>query len=206
MNVDCRSLISEIVERSRSGEGPGPRLESHIRLCDKCGERWEDEQRLSALLGAARDAVAGRRSSEERRREIMNRFAQAPRRSVQPLWNWVLAAAAVLILGVGLAYFWRVVHSGQNSPSRDASNHQAQAAGFDAVAGDDGFVDVAYAPPLASGEFVSVMRTSLQPTALARMGIYVDAAYDGNEILADVMVGEDGMPRAVRLVAEEFEN
>ena len=54
------------------------------------------------------------------------------------------------------------------------------------------------APPVARVR-VRVVRTELQATALARMGIDVDADVQ-TEIPADVMVGEDGFPRAVRLV------
>ena len=73
---------------------------------------------------------------------------------------------------------------------------------FEELAGDSSeFIAVAYAPPLAAGEFVSVLRTELQPAALARMGIDVDTSYT-NAIPADVVVGEDGFPRAVRVVSE----
>ena len=137
----------------------------------------------------------------------MRRFAQVPRRSWQPVWNWALAAAAVALLSIGLGVFWSLGHGAGHGIAKSPASRQGQvaSASFDAVAGDDGFVDIAYAPPLAAGEFVSVVRTELQPTALARMGIYVDADY-ANAIPADVMVGEDGVPRAVRLVSEEFEN
>jgi hypothetical protein len=64
---------------------------------------------------------------------------------------------------------------------------------------DSGFVAVPYAPPLAAGEFVSVVRAQLEPAALARLGILVDSAY-GSEIPADIVVGEDGVPRAVRVI------
>ena len=61
------------------------------------------------------------------------------------------------------------------------------------------FVEVPYAPPLATGEFVRIVRTELRTTALARMGIYVDAA-GADEIPADVLLGEDGFPRGVRVL------
>ncbi len=149
----------------------------------------------------ARDQAAGRRSPEARREEIMRRFALTPRRTSHPYWKWVLAAAAVLLLSTVLGY---VLRNGGHAKSTAPGIQQAAvgSAEFEELAGDGGeFVAVAYAPPLAAGEFVSVLRTELQPTALARMGIYVDAAYT-NPIPADVLVGEDGFPRAVRVVSE----
>jgi hypothetical protein len=65
---------------------------------------------------------------------------------------------------------------------------------------EDGFLLVPYAPPLAAGEFLRVVRTELRPIALARMGIDVDFHLD--EIAADIVLGEDGFPRAVRLLEE----
>jgi hypothetical protein len=106
-----------------------------------------------------------------------------------------------VVLSVGLGYLWR---TGQHVEGTAPGSHQVAvgSADFEELAGDSSeFVAVAYAPPLAAGEFVSVLRTELQPTALARMGIYVDAA-STNAIPADVLVGEDGFPRAVRVVSE----
>ncbi len=70
------------------------------------------------------------------------------------------------------------------------------------------FVAVPYAPPLAAGELVSVVRTELQAPALARMGFDMDAAglarYAG-AVPADVVMGDDGLPRAVRVIPQATE-
>jgi hypothetical protein len=199
--MNCREWIIGMVECARGGSQPGATLQSHLKSCSKCAERWDDEIRLSVQLRTARDAAAGRRSPETRREEMMRRFAAAPRRGFLPAWKWVLAAAAVLLLSVALGYPWR---SGRHVDGTVPGSNQVAfgSADFEELAGDSNeFVPVAYTPPLAAGEFVSVLRTELQPTALARMGIYVDAAYT-NAIPADVLVGEDGFPRAVRVVSE----
>lgn len=114
-----------------------------------------------------------------------------------------MAAAAILLLAIGLVELRRsgIPRTG-NIPQSTIAPEIAEIEGL--PADSSGFVAVPYAPPLATGEFVSVVRTELQPTALARMGIYVDAGYAA-DIPADVVVGEDGLPRAVRLVeAIEF--
>lgn len=67
------------------------------------------------------------------------------------------------------------------------------------IVDENDFVEVPYAPPLATGELVHVVRTELRPAALARMGIDIDTAV-ADEIPADVLLGEDGFPRGVRLV------
>jgi hypothetical protein len=108
-----------------------------------------------------------------------------------------LSAAAVLLLTIAVGYGWRTT---RRPVAIEASVAEA-ALPADEQIDDNGFVAVPYAPPLATGEFVRVVRTELQPIALAHMGIYVDAA-DSSEIPADVMLGEDGFPRAVRVVEE----
>ena len=45
-----------------------------------------------------------------------------------------------------------------------------------------------------------VVRVSLPPAALASFGVPVSDAGRDENILADVIVGEDGTPRAVRVV------
>ena len=66
-----------------------------------------------------------------------------------------------------------------------------------ALSSDD-FIAVPYAPPLAQGEMVRVVHADLYPEALASLGIDVDPAWAG-DTPADVVVGEDGIPRAVRI-------
>jgi len=66
-----------------------------------------------------------------------------------------------------------------------------------ALSSDD-FIAVPYTPPLAQGELVRVVHADLYPEAFASMGIDIDPASASN-IPADVVVGEDGIPRAVRI-------
>jgi hypothetical protein len=71
-------------------------------------------------------------------------------------------------------------------------------AGDTEMLAENDFVPVPYAPPLAQGEVVEVVRAQLTPAALARMGFVVQADYSG-EVETDLMVGSDGVPRAVRV-------
>ena len=107
----------------------------------------------------------------------------------------MLSAAAVLLLTIAIGYGWR--------NSRHPAAIEASIETVEDLADDTGFVAIPFAPPLAPGEFVRVVETELQPIALAHMGIYVDAA-DSSDIHAELLLGEDGFPRAVR-VAEEMQ-
>ena len=68
----------------------------------------------------------------------------------------------------------------------------------------DGFIPVPYAAPLATGEFVKIVHTELDPAALASLGVSVDPSWT-TQLPADLMEGEDGMPRAVRVSSESSE-
>lgn len=195
MESNCRRWTAEIVERARIGLEPGADLRVHLRECSGCRERREDERRLTMQIRMAREAAHIRPPVEERRKLILSEFEAARRRSIRPSLRWALATAAIVLLAIGLVDLRRGGTRGtSNAPPAAALQETAD----DSLPADsNGFIAVPYAPPLATGEFVSVVRTELQPTALARMGIYVDAGY-ATDIAADVVVGEDGLPRAVR--------
>jgi hypothetical protein len=150
-----------------------------------------------------RGAALARQQSDTRRERIMREFEQAPLRAVHPWLRWALGTAAVVLLAVAVGQVWR--NGGQpagppkNRAARELMNAAGDAAGASAIVSDDDFVEVPYAPPLATGELVCVVRTALRPAALARLGIDIDTAAAG-EISADVLLGEDGFPRGVRLV------
>jgi hypothetical protein len=144
----------------------------------------------------------------------MREFARQHRapKWTKPTWQWSLAAAAALLLaiGVGRELGLRTRHApvrpaaaahGIHGAARGADLYEAAAYETSSDASSlssDEFIAVPYAAPLATGEIVRVVRTDLYPEALASMGIDVNPAWSGN-MSAEVVVGEDGFPRAVRL-------
>jgi len=201
--VDCRNWIVDVVESARAGLQPDAELQKHLRECRRCRDRWDDEQRLSAELRTVRDDASARRS-EARRETIMREFEVAQGTVMRRSVKLAFSIAAILLLTVALGLVWR-----NNRPADTiAQNPESSAPGseFEAnvltnVPEDDDFIAVPYAPPLAPGEFIRVVRTELRPNALARMGIYVDASL--SEMPADVVIGEDGFPRAVRVLGDK---
>jgi hypothetical protein len=63
------------------------------------------------------------------------------------------------------------------------------------------FVAIPYTVPLAPGERTTVLRMMLSAPAMAAIGVPLPAIDPGGETPADVLVGEDGRARAIRLVA-----
>lgn len=202
--MNCRNWTIELVECARTGFEPRADLRQHLEHCSPCKERWNDERNLSARFQAMRAAAAARRQSPAKRAELLREFQSAHQRLIPSSLKWSLSIAAVLLLAIALGRAWR--------NDRGAATHAIEIAEYTPVESDsladlnkgsedDGFLPVPYAPPLATGEFVRVVRTELHPIALARMGIDVESYPD--EIAADLILGEDGFPRAVRLLGEK---
>lgn len=63
------------------------------------------------------------------------------------------------------------------------------------------FIAIPYAPPLEAQERATVVRMAFTLPALAAAGLPVIAAEPDTLAQADVLVGEDGQPRAIRLVS-----
>jgi hypothetical protein len=69
------------------------------------------------------------------------------------------------------------------------------------------FVPLAMEPALRPNEFTQAVRVRVEPEELWRLGIPVPPVQRGNQqgsgdrVFADFLVGEDGRPRAVRLVS-----
>jgi hypothetical protein len=210
----CKDYIAELVEQARAGEMPDSLLAAHLAGCEACEARWQAEVALSAEFRAmrARAKVSDRASQTRRdvRAAALFEKIQAPRRMEPPRMpsrvlpqNWVLAAAAGLLLAVGIGY-----GLGARKHLKPAAIgeviYEASAAVYDPavdMAGGE-FITLPYALPLAPGEMVSVIHSDFDPSVLANLGIDVDPSWqndDSDDIAADVVLGQDGLPRAVRI-------
>ncbi|MCU1274572.1 MAG: hypothetical protein JWO48_2003 [Bryobacterales bacterium] len=215
--MNCRNWIIELVECARTVLEPGAELREHLEHCAPCRDRWNDERNLSARFQIMRAGAAARRQSQAKREEVMREFQSAHQTLTPSSLKWLLGIAAVLLLAIALGRAWRndgadtnnFELTGNSQADSDAvanagtppGEEFSQVAEVNGGTQDDGFLPVPYAPPLAAGEFLRVVRTELRPIALARMGIDVDSYLD--EIAADVLLGDDGFPRAVRLLGEK---
>jgi hypothetical protein len=63
------------------------------------------------------------------------------------------------------------------------------------------FVAIPYAQPLEAQDRATIVRMSLSLPALAAAGLPIIAAEPDTLAQADVLIGEDGAPRAIRLIS-----
>jgi hypothetical protein len=131
-------------------------------------------------------ALEGERPLVFQQIRLLEEFDERRRRKrrTAPLrWAWSAAAALLLAAVIGV---WR-------------PGPPLAAGGADSTEALEDFVPVPFSPPLATGESVQVVRLELTGAELARMGIELPGGY-GEEFDADVVLSEDGLPRAVRLL------
>ena len=97
-------------------------------------------------------------------------------------WLYAAAAAAILLLALLLL-----------------PQHEPEAR-FEYVYSAPGFTPLPYAQSGVPLESVVVMRVQMRPDQLSSLGVAAPAAAASAKITADLLVGQDGVPRAVRFV------
>ena len=194
--VICKEIRREIGERSHAGK-PDAKLADHLHTCADCRAAWDTREDLARHLAALRRTAFAPRSEPGRRSELIRQMAlrQQRRKTSTQAWTRAFAMAAALLLMVGIGpRVWDMWASRGAVPAEIAENT------FDGD-GEEGFIAVPYAPALASGESLRVVRTELFPAALVSLGVDMDPTWTG-KMPADLLVGEDGYPRAVRVSTE----
>jgi hypothetical protein len=183
-------------------------------VCAHCSERWEAELQLTAQFGVMRASAAVRESPDSRRRALLQEFSHRQARmpiQTSRAWVWTLGTAAALVFAVFVG------HEAGRKAARTSASIQTRGARVEpavlyeadaalssdasALSSDD-FVAVPYTPPLAPGEMVRIVRADLYPETLASMGVRVDPSWVAAwaaDLPVEMVVGEDGIPRAVRI-------
>jgi len=194
--MNCRTAAERLVECARQRGAPDAFLRAHLIACDACRERWAAERDLTVSLQWMRVRAARQRSSRQSREALMEKFSATHRTAPPVRWLWAVAAAAVILFGAVLFRDVTLKPHGPEFPAPLASVSGPAEEQADPDA--EGFMAVPYVPPLAPGELVRVVHRQLQPTELLSLGVNVDPTLT-SELPADLLLGADGFPRAVRV-------
>jgi hypothetical protein len=195
--MSCHEFETRLVELARGQQVEGESaVRRHAHDCAACRARLDTELALTAGLQAlANETPAGASPALEMR--VLSAFdaAQAATVAREGEWrSWLAAAAAVAVLVTGLAAAWRGFHAGPGTPVTAGGRVAAEPA--------PEFVPWPGAAALPAFESGHLVRTELPASVLPLLGI-TPSGPARNTVVADVLVGQDGLARAVRVVAED---
>ena len=218
--MTCREFEGDIVDLARgsdAGAEAAERLREHLDRCAGCTARLERERQLTAALRAMAGAepLSEKASAIEaqllaafaEQRRAASRQATAPR-SVFPAsaMRGLLAAAALLVLAVaawqGMARWPSAEDTAVGAgagPARVEGAPEARpvpAGGGQALQ----FVALPTAIGLPALESGHIVRVELPAADLPAYGFDVTPQPAAGAVQADVLVGQDGQPRAIRFV------
>lgn len=201
--MSCRTVRTALVDRARNAaESPAAaaQLDGHLAACPACRDALARETALThdlrdlagsaAGAGAMPELEARLLAAFERQRQIgsLPRWMAAPRRA--------LAAAAAVVLVSAAAWTLRVAEDG-DAPEPDGDRAAAAAPAGEPL---DGFVALPAAAGLPPFESGVIVRIELPVASLPAYGVEMVPAAAAAQVEADVLVGQDGLPRAIRLV------
>jgi hypothetical protein len=198
----------------------------HAAHCGNCAERLAEAGALAEVTAAAAGGVREQQAPPRVEAALLLAFRSQRRRTIWwRTFEWAAAGAAATMLAIML---WTSSgpSKGQPSPApgRGVSSHSngpldasgpestqtdeaveiAEQEGSNAAAGGTyslaDFVPVPFTDGIEPGDPGMVVRVQLTRASLAELGYPVDEVYSSDWIRADVLVGQDGWPRGVRLV------
>lgn len=165
--------------------------QSHVTGCADCQGRLSAELAMEAKLGA----LGGLRKHEPMpdltHRDAIDAFR---RRSAagkrwwtrRPMWIAIPVAATLVLFGVALRMGWEK----RNTP-------EAASVAPERVTD---FVPLRFGKPVEPGETLQVIRIQMRRSELMQLGMPVSPDLAANAVKADVVLGEDGLAKAIRLV------
>jgi anti-sigma factor RsiW len=185
----------------------------HAAACPSCAalqESWQTARiALQALRETTRDAETPQRVEMRLRHEFRTRHRTARARSAAMLTAWALAAVAVLFASVSW-WNWRLAQTQRAEIS--ARNTVKTNALAPAPLGTDASEEATLVADNEASDFTllpgslpqdvddsAIVRVGMQRGALSALGLPVNEERVSDWIQVDLLVGQDGLPKAVRL-------
>jgi len=213
--MSCEDFEDDVVDLARGEElGDAERTEAlaHAEECLRCAARLDDERAVTSGLRAFAARTAGAEAPPRVEAALLRALRDpqsverggaattSPSRAVELL----LLAAAAAILAAIVVVPPRAGSFPEPAPPRATAGSATTVAGGAAAAPAAGenadFVSLSYGEDLRELDSVQVVSVELPRTALAALGWPgADSAQTGS-VKAEVIVGHDGVARAIRFV------
>lgn len=200
------------------------RVETHLANCAECLKRYEEFAELSEVLNHAIETipVAIPPAARQRLEAAMKQRAGLPALRPIPWWQWAAVAASLLITllllrfphspqpehrvgakpaspattapAPAIAKSDHVKHLGAMPVKRHSAEHQSSV--------DNAFIRLPYSDPSLPINTADIVRVEIPLSALSNTGIIRIQPGAGDALVkADVLLGLDGQPSAIRLVS-----
>jgi hypothetical protein len=205
--MNCQEFWNSMPELAEPASLAGS---EHLDYCAACAARLRGQRalqsRLRALAGLMGPIAAPARVESGLRMAFRAHAGIEPyrpasassRRRWAPILTWAAAAAVVFGLAISLA---RVQRPELLVLSRDIEPPMTEG---DAPAADSGFIALPNAEQIGPNEDINLVRVELPRSAMIALGFAVGAGRAPGPVSelvqADVMLGDDGLARAVRFL------
>ncbi len=206
--MNCQEFWNTMPELEPGADDGGL---DHARGCPSCAALLQQQRTLVEGLRAVRPEW--RREEAPRRLEgrLTSAFRShnglAARRSFAwaPLLTWAAASAAIILLAMFLLRGRPPEPAQRRVPSRlQYANLQVPDAmsGLDALYTDAGFMPLPNAAEIEPNEVVNYVRVEVPRSRMIALGLPVNADRASELVQAEVVLGADGLARAVRFLDE----
>lgn len=192
---------------------------AHLSHCPRCAalqESWDAAREELRALGAETvEARTPARVEMRLRQEFRARHRTMAVRRGAVVAAWALAATAIL-LGAISTWNWQLarrVETGKQNIAAQKALAATQSAAQDqgsgnlsaglSAADDSGEFTPLPGATLDETEEAAILRVRMQRGSLGALGLPVNEERAGEWIQVDLLVGNDGLPQAVRLAEEE---
>jgi len=197
--------------------------QDHANGCSRCGALLESwlvaKAELSAMGELTRAAETPSRVEMRLRQEFRMRHRAVPAKRSATIAAWALATAAAIIAGISWQNWAKTrrdesanqengaptvvtndsFREAQAPTATNSSSPVLSAAALSAEASAGEFTLLPDGFPAATDD-AAVVRVRMQRGALGAFGLPVNEERAGDVILVDLLVGDDGLPQAVKLV------
>jgi len=194
--MNCQEFWNTIPEL---GEGQG---HGHLAECPDCSVRLARHRELEAgfrALAASSRRLGAPARVETRLLKDFRRQAGTPSRGPARRWIPVLTWAAALAAMVALAVF--LVRPREPEAVRPASHRGIEMAMLQPQEDSDGFIPLPNSAGVAAdGDEVNLVRMEVPRSTMIALGLDVSADRAEELVEADVMLGSNGIARAVRFL------
>jgi hypothetical protein len=203
--MNCAEFWNHMPELASGGNSE----HSHTAECAACAARLERQRRLASglrtMAGDMQAVGAPPRVEANLIQAFRRQMAPATPRPTRvrwmPVFSWAAAVAAVIAMAV-------VVIPRRHSPV-PVTHHSTTAPVAELAlltddgVDDDGFIPLPNAERVGPNDDVHVVRMELTRSAMLVVGLDVSPDRVSEPVQAEVMLGPDGLARAVRFVDDD---